>query len=90
MMSHEPAYAVAVAIWMDGKPVRPGLMMRLRMALHSVSGSDYMPMVVTVTPVVNWETRNAAELRAAHEVLPRFLMTHPELARTVETLSALR
>jgi hypothetical protein len=90
MTSHEPAYSVAVAVWVDGKPVRPGLTMRLRMALNSLAGSAYAPMVVAVTPVVDWETRNGLELRAAQEALPQFLVSHPELAQTVGAVSAIR
>ena len=72
-----------LAIWIDGKPVRPGLAMRLRMAISSLTGSAYAPMVVTVTPVVNWDTRDPPELSAAADALPRFLQTHPELDETV-------
>jgi hypothetical protein len=90
MTSHDPAYSVAVAVWVDGKPVRPGLTMRLRMALNSLTGSAYAPMVVTVTPAVNWNTRNGADLKAAEDALPQFLVTHPELGPTVGALSALR
>jgi exosortase/archaeosortase family protein len=90
MISNDPPYAVAVAVWVDGRLVRPGLAMRLRMALNSVAGSAYDPIVVTVTPVVNWGTRNGAELKAAEDALPQFLLTHPELDQTVARLSARR
>jgi hypothetical protein len=88
MVTNEPSYAIAVAVWVDGRPVRPGMAMRLRMALNSLVGSTYNPMVVTVTPVVDWETRNGAELKAAEDALPHFLLTHPELGQTVADLSA--
>jgi exosortase A len=90
MKSNDPAYAIAAAIWIDGKPVRPGLMMRLRMALNSLAGSAYAPMVVTVTPVVDWETKNGLELKAAEDALPHFLLTNPGLDQTVGALSAMR
>jgi hypothetical protein len=90
MSSNDPAYVTAVAVWVDGKAVRPGLAMRLRMALNSLTGSRYAPMVVTLTPVANWETHNMLELKAAEAALPRFLRAHPELDATVGTLSALR
>jgi len=79
-----------VAIWIDGRPVRPGLAMRLRMALNSLTGSGFAPMVVTLTPVANWGTRNARELRAAEDAVPQFLASHPGLNNTVGALSALR
>ena len=73
-----------------GEPVRPGLAMRMRMALNSLIGSSCAPMVVTVTPVVDWEARNGSELRAAEDALPHFLLTHPRLDGTVAALSLLR
>jgi exosortase A len=88
MTSNDPSYCIAVAVWVDGRPIRPGLRMRLRMALNSLVGSAYDPMVVTVTPVVNWATRNGAELKTAEDALPQFLLTHPELDETVAGLSA--
>jgi exosortase A len=88
MITNDPSYAIAVAVWVDGRPVRPGMAMRLRMALNSLVGSTYNPMVVTVTPVVNWETHVGAELKAAEDALPQFLLTHPELDQTVAGLSA--
>jgi exosortase A len=90
MITNDPSYAVAVAVWVDGRPVRPGLAMRLRMAVSSLVGSAYEPMVVTITPVVNWNTNNGAELKVAEDALPQFLLTHPELDQTVARLSARR
>jgi exosortase A len=90
MKSTEPAYLIAVSVWIDGKPVRPGLQMRLRMALNSLLGSPYAPMVVTVTPVVDWEARNGSDLKTAEDALPHFLRTHSSLNETVGALSLLR
>ncbi len=81
MKSTDPAYVIATSVWIDGRPVRPGLGMRVRMALNSLIGSDYAPMVVTVTPTANWETRNVIELRAAESSVSRFLQAHPDLDR---------
>ena len=89
MSSNDPAYTTAVSVWIDGKPIRPGLTMRLRMAVASVTGSAYAPMLVIVTPVVDWQTSNTAEIKAAETSLPRFLLTHPGLDRTIGALSVL-
>ena len=89
MKSNDPAFVIAVSVWIDGKPVRAGLGMRLRMALNSLIGSSYAPMVLTVTPVVDWETRNGPDLKAAEDALPHFLLTHPSLNGTVGALSLL-
>jgi hypothetical protein len=72
----------------DGKPVRPGLVMRARMAMNSLFGSRFTPMVMTVTPVVDWDGGNGARQREAEASLPRFLLQHRDLDRTVGLLSA--
>jgi exosortase A len=90
LKSNEPAYVIAVSVWIDGKPVRPGLTMRLRMALSSLMGSRFMPTVLTVTPAVDWGARTGPELNAAADALPGFLLAHRDLDGTVGALSALR
>lgn len=89
MRSGDPAYAIAASIWINGKPVRPGLGMRLRMALDGLVGSAHAPMVVTVTPAVSWERLTPAAQRAAGAGLVAFLQAHPELDARVGALSAL-
>ncbi len=83
MASTEPAFAIAVAIWVDGKPVRPGLAMRGRMALDSLVGSSVPPMVLTVTPVVDWASLNENERKDAMDSLTAFLLRHHDLNPTV-------
>ena len=87
--SDDPFYLIGVAIWVDGKPARPGLSMRVRMALNSLTGSHYRPMVMTVTPMVDWSTHDPAVLKAAETSLSSFLLTHPGLDASVGKLSAL-
>jgi hypothetical protein len=86
--SADPAFAVAVSIWVDGKPARPGLAMRLRMAIDSLFGSDYAPIVVTATPAVDWDALQATQRSATAASLPAFLLSHPDLDRTIGALSA--
>ena len=86
--SADPAFAVAVSIWVDGKPARPGLAMRLRMAIDSLFGSNYAPIVVTATPAVDWDALQATQRSEAAASLPKFLLSHPDLDRTIGALSA--
>ncbi len=88
LRSNDPSFIIAASVWVDGIPLRPGLLMRLRMAVNSLAGSAFAPMVVTVTPAVNWEGANAAEVRAAEASLPRFLLAHPDLVAAIGRLSA--
>jgi hypothetical protein len=79
---------IAVSMWVDGRPVRPGLAMRMRMAMNSLFGSDYTPVVVTVTPAVDWDALNAIDRKTAEASLPAFLLSHPDLGRSAGTLPA--
>lgn len=87
MTSDDPAYTIGVAIWVDGTPVRPGLAMRAQMAIDSLFGSAYAPIVVTVTPAVDWSGLNAIEQKNAMASIPAFLLSHGNLDQTVGALS---
>jgi exosortase A len=88
MSSDDPAYTIAVSMWVDGKPVRPGLAMRARMAKDSLFGSAFAPLVLTVTPAVDWDTLKGIGYKDAVASLPAFLLQHPDLDRIVGALSA--
>jgi exosortase A len=88
MSSDDPAFTIAVSMWVDGKPVRPGLAMRARMARNSLFGSAFAPLVVTVTPTVDWEALKGIGRKDAVASLPAFLLRHPDLDRIVGALSA--
>jgi exosortase A len=86
--SADPAFAVAVSVWVNGRPARPGLAMRLEMAIDSLLGSAFAPIVVTVTPAVDWNTLPPAQRSEAAASLRAFLLAHPDLDRTIGMLSA--
>jgi exosortase A len=88
MMSDDPAFAIGVAIWVDGKPVRPGLSMRAGMAMNSLFGSNFAPLVVTVTPAVDWDGLNGIERKQAMGLVSAFLLQHRDLDRTIGEMSA--
>ncbi len=89
MRSNEPVFATAVSVWVDGKPVRPGLHMRLRMALNSLFGGSHAPVVATVTPVVDWDNLSRDERQAAEQSIDDFLRRYPQLTRQLGTVSAI-
>ena len=89
MHSTDPEFMVAVAMWVDGKPARPGLTMRARMAMNSLFGSAYAPMVVTVSPAVDWDALNGEQIKDVGASLPAFLLRHPKLDGTIGALSGL-
>lgn len=82
----EPAFAVASAIWVDGQPAGAGLAMRLRMAWHSLAGGGQPPVVIAVTPVIDWETADVPAQRAVIARLAAFLETDRSLAAQAEAL----
>lgn len=90
MHSTDPAYVLAAAIWIDGRPARPGLSLRLRMARDSLFGTAYAPMVMIVTPAVSWGDLTPADRRAAEASVAAFLQAHPGLDARVGAMSALR
>ena len=89
MRSTNPAYLTAVAVWIDGKPIRPGLPMRLLMARNSLTGSAYTPIVVTVTPLLDPDAHDMAAFKQAEADLPAFLLTHKALAQTIAAITKL-
>ena len=89
MTTNDRAFAIGVSVWVDGKPVRPGLAMRVRMAINSLFGTRFAPVVVTVTPAVDWDGLNWADRRDAEASLPAFLLRHRDLDRIVGMLSAI-
>jgi exosortase A len=90
MRSDDPAYVLAVSVWVDGQPVRPGLGMRLRMALESLTGSAHAPLVMTVSPNLDWTTLTPTARRNAVDDLVAFLIGHPGLNQAVGAATALK
>jgi exosortase A len=87
MHSTDPQYMIAVAMWVDGKPARPGLVLRGRMAMNSLFGSSFAPMVVTVTPAVDWDALSAEQTNSTIAALPAFLLRNPKLDTTIGELT---
>jgi len=90
MQADDPAYVVAVAVWVNGVATRPGLGMRMRMAIDSLMGTNHMPMVVTVTPAIAWESANRAQTLAAAAGVRGFLQDRPGIDDAVGALTAVQ
>ena len=88
MSSNDPAFTIGVSLWVDGKPARPSLAMRTRMAISSLFGSRFSPMVVTVTPAVDWEKLTPSDRKEAEASVSAFLLQQHDLNGTIGTLSA--
>ncbi|MDR3538051.1 MAG: exosortase [Acetobacteraceae bacterium] len=83
----EPAFAIASALWVDGQPAGAGLAMRLRMAWHSLAGGLLSPVVVAVTPVVDWAALDVPAQRAAVSRLTEFLQADGTIGAQAQVAS---
>jgi exosortase A len=90
MRSNDPAYLTAVSLWVDGAPVRPGLAMRARMAIDSLIGSAHRPMVMTVTPVADWDALTHSDRTLVDASLGDFLRAYPGLTERMGAISAIQ
>lgn len=87
--SPDPVDVTAVSIWVGGKPVRPGLATRMRMAVDSLFGAAYAPTVVTISPAVNWEKASSADVVPMEQNVKRFLRGRTQMDTAVGRQSAL-
>jgi exosortase A len=90
MRSNDPFAMLAVGVWIDGKPVRPGMGMRIRMALDSLLGAAHVPLVVTVTPAIEWQRLPTAQRKMFEGELESFLLAHRELELAIGTVTGIR
>jgi exosortase A len=73
LVGTEERYAMALGLWIAGQPSMAGLPVRARMAWNSVMGGRVAPLVVSVTPVVDWAHTDAAGQHAVEARLSAFL-----------------
>ncbi len=85
--SNHPAFSLAVAVWVDGLPVRPGMAMRARMAVTSLLGGQLAPVVVSVAPAQDWATLSPEEQRRSDHALSEFLLSHPDINQQIARLA---
>ncbi len=52
--SNKPAFVAATALWIDGERTLPGMALRLKLARTSLTGLSQNPVLVTLTPAVDW------------------------------------
>jgi exosortase A len=75
-----PEFFVATAgLWIDGEPATPGLRMRWQMAKSSVTGVRYAPVLVTITPVADWQHVDVARQHQLERQIAALLEAHPDV-----------
>jgi hypothetical protein len=82
----DPLQAIAVGLWVGGQPTRIGLALRARMAWHSLVGTPFAPVLVTIAPAVDWLKLSTEERRRAERSLTEFLLSHPALPDQIPAL----
>ncbi len=87
LVGTEEPLAMALGLWIDGAPSMAGLPVRARMAWNSLTGGHFAPIVVSVTPVVEWAHMKFAVRHKVEADLTAFLGAHPELANQIQALS---
>jgi len=76
----EPAHAAAVSLWVDGKPGAGGVAIRVRQAWNSILNGAPAPLVVSVTPDVDWSQITAAQSQQLGQLLGDLLQRETWLA----------
>jgi hypothetical protein len=83
----KPEMVMAVGLWVGGEPARLGLPMRLGMALTSLTGAPFSPVLITIMPAVDWAQLSPLARQRAGHTLTEFLLSHPGLGDQVRALA---
>lgn len=79
--------AMAMAMWVDGKPTQPDLADRLRMAWTSIFGARFSPVIITVTPDTNWSAMTEAQRQQMEHRFIQVLQNIPDMTRQVQRIA---
>jgi exosortase A len=82
-----PANVVASSLWIDGKSARVSFNLRVKLALASITGSAYAPVIVSITPVLDWSKYTVAQRNHARDLITAFLQSYPSLSDQIARLS---
>ena len=88
LVGSEDPYTMAIGLWIDGEPSVAGLSVRARMARNSLTGGRDAPIIVSVTPVVQWEHMQPDARRKVETDLTAFLKSHADWTQQIEAMSS--
>ncbi len=88
LIGTEKPFAMALGLWIDGAPSMGGLAVRASMAWTSLTGGHNAPIVVSVTPVVAWETMTPPVRQKTEADLKAFLQAHADWLTQISARSA--
>ena len=85
--ANQPAFVAAAGLWIDGQPMVPGMTMRLGMARSSVTGTSYAPVLVVVTPLVDWTQVDLRRRTELERQVSDVLEAHREIGDQVRAMA---
>ena len=88
LVGTEQPFAMALGLWIGGAPSMAGLPVRAHMAWNSLTGGRNAPVVVSVTPVVEWAHLRPAERQKVEADLTAFLKSHTGWDAQIQAISA--
>ncbi len=82
-----PARMVAASLWIDGQPAQQSFNLRMHQAWASVFGSNYAPVLISLTPDLDWSKPSVGLRNRAHDLITMFVLAYKSLPDQVLRLS---
>lgn len=82
-----PTAVTASSLWLNARPVQPGLTMRIHQALGSITGAPYAPIIVSLSPELDWSKPTLALRNHARDLISLFVQTYQSLPEQVARVS---
>lgn len=82
-----PTAVTASSLWLNARPVQPGLTMRIQQALGSITGAPYAPIIVSLSPELDWSKPTLALRNHARDLISLFVQTYQSLPEQVARVS---
>ncbi len=85
--SNQPSFIAAVGVWINGEPATPGLGTRLELARTSVTGGSHAPILIAITPAVDWSKIDMRLKQQLENQLVAVLSAHPEISDHLRSIA---
>ena len=82
-----PAGMVGVSLWIDGRPAQQSFALRMHQAWASVFGSNYAPVLISLTPDLDWSKSSVGLRNRARDLITTFVLAYRSLPDQVLRLS---
>ena len=82
----EQPFVMAIGVWIGGEPARLGLKGRAHMAWTSIAGGGHVPVIVTVSPVIDWTKVPRAARPQVEAALAEFLRERIQFPAQIQAI----